>query len=437
MKQKSKKYLKYISRNNTFLIGKTFLKWLLIGSLIGIFIGGVIAIFLKSLEWATDYRVNHGFILFLLPIGGALVSFLYHKFGRNSVKGNNLIIENINDYCGDVPLRMVPLVFFGTVVTHFFGGSAGREGTGVQIGASIAETIGKLLKLNKEDSKIMLMAGVSGGFSAIFGTPLAGTIFGLEVSVLGKMSYEALIPSFFASIVGNEVVKILGVHHSHYKVLGVPDISVIIILKVIISAICFGLASRLFSELTHKLKGLFSKKFKNTSLKSFVGGCIVILLVFLVGSRKYLGLSLPLLSEAFDGHVSPFDFLGKLIFTSITLGAGYQGGEVTPLFVIGSTLGNTLSGILNLSPSFLASLGLVGVFAGATNTPIASFVLGIELFGVEGAPYLFMACAISYIFSGHTGIYSSQKIGVSKSNLINLSNDSTLASLSEREEIKL
>ena len=405
MKQKSKKYLKYISRNNTFLIGKTFLKWLLIGSLIGIFIGGVIAIFLKSLEWATDYRVNHGFILFLLPIGGALVSFLYHKFGRNSVKGNNLIIENINDYCGDVPLRMVPLVFFGTVVTHFFGGSAGREGTGVQIGASIAETIGKLLKLNKEDSKIMLMAGVSGGF--------------------------------FASIMGNEIVKILGVHHSHYKVLGVPDISVIIILKVIISAICFGLASRLFSELTHKLKGLFSKKFKNTSLKSFVGGCIVILLVYLIGSRKYLGLSLPLLSEAFDGHVSPFDFLGKLIFTSITLGAGYQGGEVTPLFVIGSTLGNTLSGILNLSPSFLASLGLVGVFAGATNTPIASFVLGIELFGVDGATYLFMACAISYIFSGHTGIYSSQKIGVSKSNLINLSNDSTLASLSEREEIKL
>lgn len=283
----------------------------------------------------------------------------------------------------------------------------------------------------------MLMAGVSGGFSAIFGTPLAGTIFGLEVSVLGKMSYEALIPSFFASIVGNEVVKNLGVHHSHYKVLGVPDISALIILKVIISAICFGLASRLFSELTHKLKKVFSNKFKNTSLKSFVGGCIVILLVYLVGSRKYLGLSLPLLSEAFNGHISPFDFLGKLIFTSITLGAGYQGGEVTPLFVIGSTLGNTLSGILNLSPSFLASLGLVGVFAGATNTPIASFVLGIEMFGVGGAPYLFMACAISYIFSGHTGIYTSQKIGVSKSNLINFSHDSTLASLSKREEVKL
>ncbi|EGT3617330.1 voltage-gated chloride channel protein [Clostridium perfringens] len=433
MKYKSEEYLKRINSNNTIILGKTFLKWLLIGSLIGIFIGGVIAAFLKSLEWATDYRINHGWVLFLLPIGGALVSFLYYKFGRNSVKGNNLIIENINEYCGDIPLRMVPLVFFGTVVTHFFGGSAGREGTGVQIGASIAETIGKLLKLNEEDSKIMLMAGVSGGFSAIFGTPLAGTIFGLEVSVLGKMSYEALIPSFFASIVGNEVVKRLGVHHSHYEVFGVPSFSVIILLKIIISAICFGLASKLFSQLTHKLKEIFSNKFKNTSLKSFLGGCIVILLVYIVGSRKYLGLSLPLLSEAFTGHVAPLDFLGKLIFTSITLGAGYQGGEVTPLFVIGSTLGNTLSGILNLSPSFLAALGLVGVFAGATNTPIASFVLGLEMFGLSGAPYLFMACAISYIFSGHTGIYSSQKIGVSKSNLIVFPKNSTLFSYNKKE----
>lgn len=435
MKHRWKKYFK-INSNDTILLGRTFLKWLLIGSLIGIFIGSVIAAFLKSLEWATDYRVNHGWVLFLLPFGGALVSFLYYKFGRNSVKGNNLIIENINEYCGDIPLRMVPLVFFGTVVTHFFGGSAGREGTGVQIGASIAEAIGKLLKLNKEDSKIMLMAGVSGGFSAIFGTPLAGTIFGLEVSVLGKMSYEALIPSFFASIVGNEVVKRLGVHHSHYEVFGVPELSALVLLKIIIASICFGLASKLFSQLTHKLKEVFSNKFKNTALKSFVGGCIVISLVYLVGSRKYLGLSLPLLSDAFKEHVAPLDFLGKLIFTSVTLGSGYQGGEVTPLFVIGSTLGNALSGILNLSPSFLAALGLVGVFAGATNTPIASFILGLEMFGSAGAPYLFMSCAISYIFSGHTGIYNSQKIGVSKSDLIVFPKNSTLSSYNKKEVMK-
>ena len=435
MKHRWKKYFK-INSNDTILLGRTFLKWLLIGSLIGIFIGRVIAAFLKSFEWATDYRVDHGWVLFLLPFGGALVSFLYYKFGRNSVKGNNLIIENINEYCGDIPLRMVPLVFFGTVVTHFFGGSAGREGTGVQIGASIAEAIGKLLKLNKEDSKIMLMAGVSGGFSAIFGTPLAGTIFGLEVSVLGKMSYEALIPSFFASIVGNEVVKRLGVHHSHYEVFGVPELSALVLLKIIIASICFGLASKLFSQLTHKLKEVFSNKFKNTALKSFVGGCIVISLVYLVGSRKYLGLSLPLLSDAFKEHVAPLDFLGKLIFTSVTLGSGYQGGEVTPLFVIGSTLGYALSGILNLSPSFLAALGLVGVFAGATNTPIASFILGLEMFGSAGAPYLFMACAISYIFSGYTGIYNSQKIGVSKSDLIVFPKNSTLSSYNKKEVMK-
>lgn len=423
------------NKNNSLLFGKTFIKWVLIGSLIGVFIGGVIAFFLKSLEWATEYRMEHGWLLFLLPFGGALVSFLYYKYGRNSVKGNNLIIENINDYCGDVPLRMVPLVFFGTVVTHFFGGSAGREGTGVQIGASIAEAIGKIFKLNEEDSKIMLMAGVGGGFAAIFGTPLAGTVFGLEVAILGKMSYEALIPSFFASVVGNEVVKMLGVHHSHYKVLGVPEVTFLVVLKVIIASICFGLASKLFSQLTHKLKELFSKGFENTAIKSFVGGLVVIILVYIVGTRKYLGLSLPLLSQAFTSHVAPLDFLGKLVFTAVTLGAGYQGGEVTPLFVVGSTLGNTLSGIVHLSPSFLAALGLAAVFAGATNTPIASFILGVEMFGSEAAVYLFMACAISYVFSGHTGIYSSQKIGVSKSHLIELPKHTTLSTYNKKEKV--
>lgn len=421
--------------NNSILFGKTFLKWVVIGSIIGVFIGVVIAVFLKSLEWATEYRMEHGWLLFLLPIGGALVSFLYYKYGRNSAKGNNLIIENINDYCGDVPLRMVPLVLFGTVVTHFFGGSAGREGTGVQIGASIAEAIGKVFKLNEEDSRIMLMAGVGSGFAAIFGTPLAGTVFGLEVAILGKMSYEALIPSFFASIVGNEVVKMLGLHHSHYIVLGIPEITFLVVIKIIVASICFGLASKLFSQLTHKLKEVFSKGFENTAVKSFVGGLVVIALVYIVGTRRYLGLSLPLLSQAFTYHVAPLDFLGKLVFTSVTLGAGYQGGEVTPLFVVGATLGNTLSGILHLSPSFLAALGLVAVFAGATNTPIASFILGIEMFGSEAAPYLFMACAISYVFSGHTGIYTSQKIGISKSHLIELPKHITLSKYNKKEKV--
>ncbi|AEB77592.1 voltage-gated chloride channel protein [Clostridium botulinum] len=416
----------YNNKKETTIFGLSFLKWVIIGSCIGIIIGLVISLFLLCLENATKFRTNNPYILFLLPLGGALVSFLYYKYGGNSSKGNNLIIEKINESCENVPLRMIPLVFFGTVVTHFFGGSAGREGTGVQIGASIGENVGKLLKLNKHENRIILMAGVSGGFSAIFGTPLAGTIFGLEVSVLGKMSYEALIPCLTASIVGNSIVSLLGIKHSRYIIKAIPNISIIIALKIIVASIIFGLTSRLFSELTHKLKAMFSKHFKNAMIKSFIGGILVIMLTFIIGTYKYLGLSLPLMGDAFNGNIHPLDFLGKLIFTSVTLGAGYQGGEVTPLFVIGSTLGSALSYLLNLSPSFLASLGLISVFTGATNTPIASFILGIEMFGSEGAIYMLMACSISYIFSGHTGIYTSQNIGVNKNTFTIFNKKTTL-----------
>lgn len=415
------------NKNNNAVLGLSFIKWIVIGSMVGVVTGSAAALFLKSLEIATDLRLKYTWLLFLLPLGGALVSFLYSKYGKNSSKGNNLIIEKINENSGRVPLRMAPLVFFGTVVTHLFGGSAGREGTGVQIGASIAEGLGKLFKMDKVDNRIILMAGISSGFASVFGTPLAGTVFGLEVAALGLMSYEALIPAFTASIVGDFMVSFLGVHHPHYKVVGVPDLTLSTVIKIAFAAILFGLTSKLFSELTHKLKELFTEGFENPAIKSMVGGIIVIALVYIFRTRDFLGLSIPLISESFSGHVHPFAFLGKMLFTSLTLGTGFQGGEVTPLFVIGSTLGNALSSILNMSPSFLAALGLIGVFAGATNTPIASFILSLEMFGSQGMVFVFMTCAISYIFSGHTGIYTSQKIGRSKSKLIVVPNNATLS----------
>ncbi|MBM7869957.1 H+/Cl- antiporter ClcA [Clostridium pascui] len=415
------------SQNNSVVLSLTFIKWIIIGAIVGIITGFAAALFLKSLELATALRMKYTWLLFFLPLGGALVSFLYSRYGKNSSKGNNLIIEKINESSGRVPFRMAPLVFFGTFITHLFGGSAGREGTGVQIGASIAEGIGDLLKLDKVDNRIILMAGISSGFATVFGTPLAGTIFGLEVVELGIMSYEALIPAFTGSIIGDFMVSFLGVHHTHYKVVGVPDLTLLTIIKIAFAAILFGLTSKLFSELTHKLKELFTEGFENSTIKSLVGGMLVIVLVYMFGTREFLGLSIPLISESFSGQVHPFTFLGKIVFTSLTLGTGFQGGEVTPLFVIGSTLGNTLSNALNMSPSFLASLGLIGVFAGATNTPIASFILSIEMFGSQGIVFVFMTCAISYIFSGHTGIYTSQKIRRSKSKLIEVPHNATLS----------
>lgn len=425
-----------VNKNHGIILGVSFIKWILIGTFVGVITGSISVLFLKSLELATNLRLRHPWILFLLPLGGSFVSFLYKKYGKDSSKGNNLILENINEESDIVPIRMAPLVFLGTIITHLFGGSAGREGTGVQIGSCIAEGIGKLLKLNRFDKKIILMSGVSSGFASVFGTPLAGTVFGLEVATLGVVNYEALMPCFTASIVGNLVTSAWGIHHAHYKILEIPQLSYIIVMKIIFAAILFGLTSRLFSQLTYKMKEIFSVWFKSAVIKSAIGGFIVIALVYVVGTRDFLGLSLPLISDSFTKCVHPFAFLEKIIFTSLTLGTGFQGGEVTPLFVIGSTLGNTLSNLMHMEPSFLAALGLIGVFTGATNTPISSFILSLEIFGSQGMVYMFMTCVISYMFSGHTGIYTSQRIGISKSNSIKIPRNTTLLNYRKDNYIK-
>ncbi|HEY2494476.1 MAG TPA: voltage-gated chloride channel family protein [Paenibacillus sp.] len=412
---------------------KSFIKWIILGSGVGILSGTASAIFLMSLEHVTDLRIEHPWLLFLLPAGGALVSLLYLKLGKNSAKGNNLILEQINNGNETIPLRMAPLVLFGTLITHLFGGSAGREGTAVQMGASLAEGFGKLLRVNPVDRKILLICGISGGFGSIFGTPLAGTIFGLEVLAIGLVRHEALLPAFVASFVGHLVTtSFWGVSHLQYNVGAVPELSALVLLKVIFASILFGLTSILFSQLTHSLKKGYSYVFRNPMIKSATGGLIIIGLVYLLGTRDYLGLSIPLIQDSFTEDVSPFAFLWKLIFTSLTLGAGFQGGEVTPLFAIGATLGNALSGFLHLYAPFLASLGFIAVFCGATNTPIACFLMGIELFGsngANGAIYMFIACLVSYFFSGHTGIYTSQQIGISKSEYLQVPKGATLGTI--------
>ncbi|OAB41737.1 voltage-gated chloride channel family protein [Paenibacillus glacialis] len=402
------------------LILQSFLKWIFFGAVVGLLSGTASALFLKSLEYVTHIRLVNPWVLFLLPLGGAFVSYLYYKYGMNSTKGNNLIIEQIQERAYEhVPLRMAPLVLFGTLVTHLLGGSAGREGTAVQMGGSLAEQFGKWIKVGPIDRQILLMCGISGGFGSVFGTPIAGAIFAIEVIALGMMRYDALIPCFVASFVGNMVAMDLwGVTHIQYDMGEIPSLTLIVLLKVLVAAVCFGLVSMIFSELTHFLKKNFASIMPNPMLKSAIGGVIIILMVYLIGSRDYLGLGMPLISQSFEDNVHPFAFLGKLLFTSVTLGAGFQGGEVTPLFAIGATLGNSLAGMLQLYAPFLAALGFIAVFCGATNTPIACFLMGIELFGSEGAIYMFIACLVSYLFSGYTGIYTSQLIGVSKSNLL-------------------
>lgn len=410
------------------LLSGYFIKWIVLGSVVGLMTGSASAFFLYSLDYVTSLRMENPWLLFFLPLGGAVVSFLYYKFGKSSTKGNNLILEQIHGGTESVPLRMAPLVLIGTLITHLFGGSAGREGTAVQMGGSLSEWFGKIIRVTPADRKILLICGISGGFGSIFGTPLAGTLFGLEVLAIGLISHQALLPAFVASLVGNLIATSLwGVSHLHYPIGEIPALSFLVILKVIFASILFGLTSRLFSELTHSLKRWYSYFFRNPMIKSAVGGIIIIGLVYLLGTRDYLGLGLPLIEASFTDEVSPLAFLGKILFTSLTLGAGFQGGEVTPLFAIGATLGNALSEWIGLYAPFMAVLGFIAVFCGATNTPIACFIMGIELFGGEGAVYMFMACVISYLFSGHSGIYTSQQIGISKHPLLSFPLGTTLA----------
>lgn len=420
----------------------SFLRWVVFGAIIGILTGSASALFLKGLDAVTEYRMEQPWLLYLLPLGGALVSFLYMKYGKNSSRGNNLILEQVRG--GEetreiIPLRMAPLVLFGTLVTHLLGGSAGREGTAVQMGGSLAEGFGRLVRIDAEDRKLLLMCGISGGFGSVFGTPLAGAVFGLEVIAIGMISHRALVPCFTASFVGNLTATYAWkVGHLHYNMGQVPGLSGVVLLKVCFAAIVFGLTARLFSELCHVFKKGFTRLIPNPVLKTAAGGVAVIVLVFVAGTRDYLGLGIPLIQGSFEeGGVSPFSFLWKLLFTSVTLGVGLQGGEVTPLFAIGAALGSSLGPLLHMYGPFLAALGFIAVFCGAANTPLACFIMGIELFGSEGAVYLMIVCIISYIFSGHTGIYSSQQIGAPKSSMLHNSGENyTLEEWKQRKRSK-
>ncbi|MCM3628653.1 voltage-gated chloride channel family protein [Paenibacillus glycanilyticus] len=377
----------------------------------GICTGSASALFLTSLEWATETSITHAWLLWLLPVGGALVSWLYLKYGKDAAKGNNLLLDRIYGGEAAVPLRMAPLVLFGTIVTHLFGGSAGREGTAVQMGGSLAEQISKQFKLSSAERKILLLCGISSGFGSVFGTPAAGAMFALEVAALGAISLESILPVILASYAGHYTTLAWGVHHLHYSMGTVPPPSFMLLLKLALAAVLFGLAALLFVTLTHRLKAWFTKRLPNPMVKSFVGGLIIIALVYIAGSRDYLGLGLPLLQHSFQEAAAPLDFLWKTVFTSLTLGTGFQGGEVTPLFVIGSTLGSALAKLLAVSVPLLAGIGLVSIFSGATNTPLASYILGIELFGLHGYGWLYMliGCAIAYLCSGAPGIYSAQR----------------------------
>ncbi|OIQ21167.1 MAG: chloride channel protein [Flavobacterium sp. MedPE-SWcel] len=390
------------------------IKWLVLALIIGACIGSVTAFFLTSLDWATNWRENHLWIIALLPIGGLAIGLMYHYWGETVVKGNNQLLEEFHSPKKIIPLRMAPLVLLGTIITHFFGGSAGREGTAVQMGGAIADQFTKLFKLKNRDRKIILIMGISAGFAAVFGTPLAGAIFALEVLVLGRVRYEAILPSFLVAVIANYVCELWNVSHTHYAIPTIPEMDIPNLFWTITAGILFGLVALLFSKTTHTFGNLFKNTISYPPLRPFIGGIFIALIVWGLGTTKYIGLGVPTIVDAFNGELPQYDFIIKLLLTAFTLGAGFKGGEVTPLFFIGATLGNALFFFVPLPIALLAGMGFVAVFSGATNTPIACTFMGIELFGVESGLYIGIACMVAYLFSGHTGIYSSQIIGSPK-----------------------
>lgn len=391
------------------------LKWLFIASLVGFLAGSASAFFLVSLEWVTNYREAHVWIIAMLPVAGLLIGWTYYKYGASVSKGNNQLLEEFYQPTQTIPLRMAPLVLFGTLATHLFGGSAGREGTAVQMGGAIADQFTKWFTLTKEDRKILITIGVAAGFSSVFGTPLAGAVFALEWLIVGRIRYEAILPAFIGAYVADYAcAEFWQVHHTQYAITEVPAISMVNLLWLIPAGILFGLAGRLFAKACHWWGDVFKKYISYPPLRPVVGGVLVALIVWASGTTKYIGLGVPTIVDAFEQSLPWYDSLAKIFMTSLTLGAGFKGGEVTPLFFTGATLGNALSMAIPLPMSLLAGVGFVAVFAGATNTPLACTLMGLELFGTEAGIFIGLGCVLAYLFSGHAGIYNSQMIGSPK-----------------------
>lgn len=431
-----------------FSILSYFIRWTALILPMAVSVGSVIAFFLWLLQWAISFRFSHIWLLFLLPAAGIVIYLLYKYLGKNSDRGNNLIIDEIHKPGGGIPFRMSPLVLFTTVMTHLFGGSAGREGTAVQIGGSIAQFFAKRYKLTQKDIKTLLTAGVAAGFGAVFGTPITGAIFALEVLALGKIKHDALLPCFMASVVADITCGAWGIHHTQYRIhfseegrtfFHIFHLDILLLLKVILGGALFGLGGRMFAELTHLIKDYANRLIKIKWLIPAVGGCIIIALTYIIGTQDYLSLgvsnanpgSVSILSCFNAGGATDFSWLWKLLFTAVTLGTGFKGGEVTPLFFVGAALGNAIAVHTGAPVDLMAGLGFIAVFAGATNTPVACTFMGIELFGADNVLYYAVACFTAYYFSGHSGIYQSQRIGVSKVNGLAHNDNSTLHDVRE------
>lgn len=405
-------WLNCIDRTKRY--AKTFIKWLICSAIIGITCGAVGTAFHYSVEYVTQFRSGHSWIIFLLPAAGLLIVFLYRAGGIKHDKGTNLVIGSIRNPEYNVPFRMAPLIFITTVITHLFGGSAGREGAALQIGGSLGASIGKLIKMDDNDKHIMTLCGMSAVFAALFGTPVTAALFSVEVISIGILYYSALVPCILSATISYAITEKFHITPTYFILNQVPEMSLATGIRVIILSVAAAVLSILFCMSMQVIGKTFKKYLKNQYLRILVGGVLLVLLTLIVRCNDYNGAGMNMIEQAIHGTAKPEAFILKLLFTCITIGCGFRGGEIVPSFFIGATFGCTLGGWIGLDPGFGAAMGLVCLFCGVVNCPLASLVLSIELFGASGILLFAIGCSVSYMLSGYYSLYSEQKIIYSK-----------------------
>ena len=386
-----------------------FLRWSLLAIMVGAVCGLVGTAFHVCVNFATQWRGALEWLLYLLPVGGVVIVWLYHRLGQSSSLGTDRLFTSIQDRTA-VPVAMAPLIFVATFLTHLLGGSAGREGAALQLGGSLGSDVGRLLRLNEDDRRTLTMVGMGALFAALFGTPLTATLFVMEVLCMGHVVYTSFVPCIVASLTAFGVSLLLHMEPEGYALAVVPGLNWLSALQVTgLAALC-AVLSVIFCAVMHVSGHSFKKWMKNPYVRAIAGGAAIIALTLLVGTRDYNGAGAQVIERAIEGEARPQDFILKLIFTAITLGCGYKGGEIVPTFFVGATFGCVVGPLLGMNPGFAAAIALVATFCGNTNCPVASVFLGIELFGGQAVPLFALACAVSYMLSGYSSLYHNQLI---------------------------
>lgn len=392
---------------------RLLLRWLIFSIIIGGIMGVIGVGFVYSIQWATDARTAHPWILLTLPLGGLLIVWLYRITRDNNDKGTNMVLASIRSEA-ELPVQMAPLIFISTVITHLCGGSAGREGAALQLGGSVASQLGRLLRLNERDKRVMILCGMAAAFSAIFRTPIAAAVFAMEVVCVGEMHYAALVPCTASSLFASWTAKQLGIPLAKFTISDIPTFQLGAAAKILLLGILCAAVSVLFCILLHQSERLFSRFFPNPYLRILAASGILWGLILLVRNQDYLGIGTSVIHTAIGGQTVWYAFMAKMLFTAITLGGGFKGGEIVPSFFIGAAFGCLFGQIAGLSPSLCAAAGMTALFCGVTNCPLASLIIAAELFGMEGIPYYLLSIAVSYLLSGYYGLYREQTFLTSK-----------------------